>query len=64
MGRDAHVGKGQILDGEIGRVQTTDDREAAAVVNVKAELLQLLSEAGELKVVIADLGSVQSEICG
>lgn len=46
VGRDTHVGKGQILDGEIRRFQTTDGREATAVVYIKAELPQLLAKAG------------------
>lgn len=63
VSRDTHVGKCQILDGEVGRVQTTDDSESTALVDVKAELLQLLAKAGQLKVVKADLGTVQSQIC-
>lgn len=46
VGRDTHVGKGQILDGEIRRFQTADGREATAVVYIKAELPQLLAKAG------------------
>lgn len=55
MGRDAHIGESQVLDRETSRLQTTNEREAAAVVDVQAELLQLPAKAGELKVVIADL---------
>lgn len=46
VGRDTHVGKSQILDREICRIQTTDGREATAVVDGKADLLQLLAKAG------------------
>lgn len=46
VGGNAHVGQSKVFDREIRRIQATDNREAASIMYVKADLPQLPAKTG------------------
>lgn len=58
---DTEVDERQVFDGVVGRIDAADEAEAAALMDLRAELVQLHPELGEWESVARHMLAVESE---
>lgn len=60
---DAQGDQGEILDRVLARLQSTNQREALAIVDVVSNLVERRTQSGELEVLLGDLMIFETKRC-